>query len=148
MQLGLIIMCLAAGAAVPMQAAMNASVSARVSGGPLVAVAANFIVAAALLTATLLALRTPVPSPSQLSAVPWWGWLAGACGISVVFSLLYASPRLGATLAIAAVVTGQLVMSLLCDTFGWLNYQPQALTPGRIAGAALLVAGVVMIRKF
>lgn len=148
MQFALIAMCLAAGAALPMQAAMNALISARTAGGPLIGVTVNFVVGSIILIGLLIALRTPLPSPQQLSSLPWWVWFGGLCGIVVVFSTTYASPRVGATVAFSAVIAGQVGMSLLCDTFGWFNYPQHALTPGRLVGAALLVAGVVMIRKF
>ncbi|MBL8644090.1 MAG: DMT family transporter [Rhodospirillaceae bacterium] len=147
MQLALIAMCILAGGLLPAQAAMNAAVGLRTSGA-MFAVGVNFFVGSAVLVFVLLLLRTPLPTTAQLQSVPWWAWAGGLCGIGVVFTTLYASPKLGATVAFAAIIAGQVGLSLLCDTFGWLNYQQQDLTPGRILGAVLLVAGVVMIRKF
>lgn len=147
MQVALIMMCVFAGGLLPAQAAMNAAIGLRTSGA-MFAVGVNFALGTIVMAALLLALRTPWPTSSQFAAVPTWAWLSGLCGIGVVFTTLYASPKLGATVAFAAIIAGQVGVSLLCDTFGWLNYQQQELTPGRIIGALLLVAGVVMIRKF
>ncbi|MBL8628848.1 MAG: DMT family transporter [Rhodospirillaceae bacterium] len=146
MQLALIAMCILAGALLPAQAAMNAAIGLRTSGA-LFAVGVNFFTGTIVMACLLTALRTPWPTPQQFSAVPWWAWASGMCGIGVVFTTLFAAPRLGATVAFGLIIGGQVLMSLLCDTFGWLNFQQTPLTPGRMAGAALLVAGVVMIRK-
>ncbi|MDX2141713.1 MAG: DMT family transporter [Rhodospirillaceae bacterium] len=139
--------CVLAGALLPIQASMNAMVGVRTSG-PLFAVGVNFAVGTVILIAALAALRTPWPSLTQFTSLPWWTWLGGLLGAAVVFATLFSAPRLGAAVAFAAIVAGQMGMSLMCDTFGWLNYAQQPLTPGRIAGAVCLVAGVVLIRKF
>lgn len=143
----LLVLCVAAGGLLPLQAAMNATVGVKTSG-PVFATAVNFVVGLLALMVTLTALRVPWPSAAQLAGVPWWSWLGGLCGVAMVLSMLLAAPRLGATVTVAALIAGQIGVSLLCDTFGWLTYQTQPLTPGRIAGAVLLVAGVVLIRKF
>lgn len=143
----LIFVCVLAGGLLPLQAAMNAAIGAQTSG-PIFATAVNFGVGLVALAITLTALRTPWPTAAQLSAVPWWAWFSGFCGIAVVMSTLLAAPKLGASITFAAVIAGQVVVALLCDTFGWLNYQQHDLTPGRIIGAVLLVSGVVLIRKF
>jgi transporter family-2 protein len=143
----LIFVCVLAGGLLPLQAAMNAAIGAQTSG-PIFATAVNFGVGLVALAITLTALRTPWPTATQMAAVPWWAWFSGFCGIAVVMSTLLAAPKLGASITFAAVIAGQVGVALLCDTFGWLNYQQQELSIGRIIGAVLLVGGVVLIRKF
>jgi bacterial/archaeal transporter family-2 protein len=147
MSSGLLLLCVLAGGLLPLQAAMNATVGAQTSG-PIFATAVNFSVGITGLVIVMSALRVPLPSAGQLQAVPWWAWLGGLCGVMMVMSTLMAAPKLGAALTFAAVIAGQVGIALLCDTFGWLNYPQQELSPGRIAGAILLVVGVVLIRKF
>lgn len=147
MQYALILMCVAAGGLLPAQAAMNAAVGLRASG-PLFAVAVNFAVGFAAMSLVLAGLRVAWPTPAQISGIPWWAWCGGLCGTAVVFTTLFAAPRLGAAVVFASIIAGQIGFSLLYDAFGWLNYPQHAVTPGRLLGAALLVAGVIMIRKF
>jgi transporter family-2 protein len=54
--------------------------------------------------------------------------------------------RLGASLLSAAGILGQLGASILIDHYGWFAMPVQRATPTRLIGAALLAAGVVMIR--
>ena len=54
--------------------------------------------------------------------------------------------HLSAALFIASVVAGQLVCSLALDHFGLLGLQPTPITPGRLLGAVLVVAGVACIK--
>jgi transporter family-2 protein len=56
------------------------------------------------------------------------------------------TPRLGAAAFIAAVVGGQLLSSVLLDHFALLGLEPRAITPGRILGALMVIAGVACIK--
>jgi bacterial/archaeal transporter family-2 protein len=46
---------------------------------------------------------------------------------------------------LALTVFGQLAASLVVDNYGWLGFPQQPFTITRLAGAALLLAGVVLI---
>ena len=59
---------------------------------------------------------------------------------------LVLTPRLGAAATMAFIVTGQLLAGMIVDRFGLLGVPVREFSPGRIAGAALLVAGAVLIR--
>ncbi|NBW86120.1 MAG: EamA-like transporter family protein, partial [Planctomycetia bacterium] len=79
-------------------------------------------------------------------SVPWWNWLGGPLGALIVLSGAALTPKLGAAAFIAAFVGGQLICSLALDHYGLLNLPRQDLTPGRMLGAALVFAGVLLVR--
>jgi transporter family-2 protein len=56
-------------------------------------------------------------------------------------------PRIGNATALALVVLGQGAMGLVIDHFGLLGMRTIPLTASRFAGALLLVAGVVLLRR-
>ena len=56
------------------------------------------------------------------------------------------APRLGAAAFISAVVAGQLICSLALDHFGLMNVPQQPLTAARLLGAALVFAGVLLVK--
>jgi bacterial/archaeal transporter family-2 protein len=58
------------------------------------------------------------------------------------------APRLGAATLIALLVAGQSLASLLIDHFGMVGFAEQHVSAGRIAGMALVAAGVVLVRVF
>jgi transporter family-2 protein len=45
-------------------------------------------------------------------------------------------------------LAGQALASLVLDSFGWIGFKEQALTPGRLVGVLLLAAGVTLVRVF
>ena len=56
-------------------------------------------------------------------------------------------PRLGATVLLALTIAGQMAASLLVDHFGVIGFPQTPVTPARLLGAVLLVAGVMLIMR-
>ena len=55
-------------------------------------------------------------------------------------------PRLGAATVLALIVVGQMLGSLAFDHFGLLGLPQHPASPIRLAGAALLIFGAVLVR--
>ncbi len=146
MVLLLMVLMVAVGALVPIQAGINTEFR-RHAGHPLLAGLANFTVGWVAIFAVLLALRIPWPTVARLQQIPSWAWLGGLCGASLVVSAVVAASKLGATLLMAALLAGQLTSSVVVDHFGWVGYTPRPVSFGRIAGVCLLVLGVVLIHR-
>jgi bacterial/archaeal transporter family-2 protein len=72
-----IILGVAAGAVLPVQAAVNANLR-RDLNAPITVAMISFVVATVVITIVLLALlaarRTQVPQFRALTTMPWWGW--------------------------------------------------------------------------
>lgn len=135
------------GMALPVQAGLNAQL-ARAAGHPVWSALISFGVGTASLVAYVLATRLPAVSLASLRALPWYAWLGGVIGAVYVPSVLLLLPRLGLALSFSLIIAGQLAVSLLLDHFGWLGLPVQPISAGRVVGALLLIAGVVLIRKF
>ncbi|MFO1073648.1 MAG: DMT family transporter [Geminicoccaceae bacterium] len=56
-------------------------------------------------------------------------------------------PQLGAATFIALLVTGQMLASTSFDHFGWLGLTQRPLDWPRLIGVAMLIGGVVLIRR-
>lgn len=102
-------------------------------------------------TAILLVLTTVVGGgfpprfvipPAQL---PWWIWLGGAIGVTMVTTSLILVPRVGSLPWFAAVMTGQTVAALVLDHYGLLGNPRTPVTLLRLLGTVLLVLGVLAI---
>jgi transporter family-2 protein len=144
-----LLLAAAAGAMLPVQAGVNAQL-ARFVGGPVRASFVSFLVGtiALLLLSLALVASKPLPSGSKLAGAPWWVWVGGLLGAFYVVGVIVSAPRLGAVALIAAVVAGQSVCSVLADQFGWVGFPEHSANPGRLAGLALLFAGVALVRIF
>jgi len=91
-------------------------------------------------------MRDPWPSANLIvksNALSWSGGVFGAIYIAISILLL---SKLGATTVIGFIVAGQLIGSILVDHFGLLGMSVHPFNPSRLAGAAMLVAGAVLVR--
>lgn len=140
-------LALVAGAALPFQAAINA-VLGRGTGNPLWASAISFTVGLIAVLLVCALARAPWPALPAMGALPWWAWTGGALGALYVASSIIVIPKLGAATLVALVVAGQMLASLLLDHFGAFGLPQQGISAGRILGALMLIAGVVLIRRF
>jgi transporter family-2 protein len=55
-------------------------------------------------------------------------------------------PRLGTATVLTLIVVGQMLASVAFDHFGILNIPQHSANPVRLAGAALLILGALLIR--
>jgi transporter family-2 protein len=99
-----------------------------------------------ILAVAVLVLRVPVPPLASLSAAPWWAWTGGCLGAFFVLSALTLAPKLGAAAFVSTTIVGTMIASLLIDHFGLLAYRVQPVTALRLAGAALVVTGMIILQ--
>ena len=134
-----------AGCCIALQAAANGKFRQNL-GQPAWAAFLSICGTSVTAIAFLLAARPPVPPADAFRQTQWWNWVGGPLGALIVLAGAALTSYLGAAVFIAAVVGGQLVCSLVLDHFALLGLPPQPVTPGRVLGAVLVVAGVVCIK--
>ena len=145
---GWIAVAIAAGAALPVQGAVNAQLRGDLDA-PVATGAWSFAVAAATMLRVLaaaLALPAGAARPRAPVALPWWGWLGGFCGAAYVTSVFMLVPEIGVAPTVALTVGGQQLASVAVDRYGLLRLPRRPLSPVRLGGVALLLAGVVLIQ--
>jgi bacterial/archaeal transporter family-2 protein len=136
-----LLLAFAAGAMLPLQAGINAELAEWLHS-PLRAAFVSFPLGTLLLLVAAALVFRPLPAWGRLGAARWWVWVGGALGAFYVAAAIVSAPKLGAATLIALVVAGQALASLLVDHFGWVGFEQQHLSTGRIAGMLLVVAGV------
>lgn len=141
-----VLMAFCAGTILPVQAGINSRLSGPV-GGPVVAALVSFGVGTVALILWILAMRIPVSIVSGAPQTVWWNWIGGAMGAYFVAATTLLAPQLGAGVLVALILAGQMAASLMLDQYGLLGYPVIPLDLKRLAGAILLVAGVLLIRK-
>ncbi|EJN27998.1 hypothetical protein PMI35_03194 [Pseudomonas sp. GM78] len=143
--IGLLLLAVIAGAVVPFQSAINFNLG-RGLGHPLWATLASLVVSIVVLLPIMLAMRLPLPSVAFITKAPLWMWAGGAFGVVFISLAVMLLPRLGASGFMALALAGQVVASLVLDHFGWFGLVERQITLPRLAGAALLIGGVVLIQ--
>jgi len=132
-----------AGGLVGMQAPINSRLGKTVGG--VQAASFSFLVGTFALVSIAFVLRGGLSSLGSVGRVPWWALIGGLLGAVYVFVALEAVRTLGASGLTAVVIAGQLAISLVIDRFGLLGVARQSIGVQRIAGLALLLAGVALV---
>jgi transporter family-2 protein len=142
----LVLLGLAAGAVLPVQAGVNAAIREHL-GRPEWATFVNFAVGSVALAGWLFLQRSPVPTLAQAARAPWWSWTGGLLGAFYVTVIILLTPRLGVAATLALAIAGQLGAALALDHFGLLGLAVRPFGPTKALGAALLAAGVFLVRR-
>ncbi|MFN2470183.1 MAG: DMT family transporter [Gaiellaceae bacterium] len=136
-----------AGAMLPFQFGINAQLAEWLRS-PLRATLVSFAVGTGVLLLAVVVFARGWPGSERLGAAPWWVWAGGLLGAFYVLGSVVTAPRLGAATLVAVILAGQAVASLLVDHFGWVGFDENPVTPGRLAGMGLVAAGVALVRVF
>jgi bacterial/archaeal transporter family-2 protein len=72
-------------------------------------------------------------------------WIGGCLGTLYVWSTIFATPKIGATLALALTIAGQMIAALFLDHYGAIGLTKYAASPTRVAGVIFVVLGVSLI---
>jgi bacterial/archaeal transporter family-2 protein len=140
---------LLAGAALPVQGAVNAELRADLDA-PLAVGALSFLVATAamglLLAASLARADVQRPRLAPLRCVPWWGWLGGLVGATYVTAVFSLIPEIGAAATIALTVGGQQIASVFVDRLGLFKLPRRPVSGLRLAAVGALLTGVALIQ--
>jgi bacterial/archaeal transporter family-2 protein len=144
---GYLLFALLAGAMLPFQFGINAQLATWLDS-PVRASLVSFAVGTLALLAVALAAFRDWPPLDRLADAPWWVWVGGLLGAFYVLGSVVTAPKLGAATLVAMILAGQAVASLLVDHFGWVGFKENPVTPGRLAGMALVALGVALVRAF
>jgi bacterial/archaeal transporter family-2 protein len=141
-----LLLALAAGVLLPVQAGLNAQLRSAL-GSPIAAAFISFLVGTISLTAATVLFRVSLPVGRAWAVTHALQWSGGMIGALYVLAAVVLAPKLGAGTLVAAVVAGQMITSLLLDHYGLIGFPVHPLSPARFLGAALVIVGVVLIQR-
>jgi transporter family-2 protein len=137
-----VILTAGAGGLIALQAPINAGLGRAT--GSLPAALVSFLIGTVALTA-IVVLSGKAGGLSSTFDVSWYYLLGGLLGAIYVANALIAVSAIGAGGVAAATVTGQLTASVAIDRLGLFGLDQVPLSPERVVGVLLLLAGTVLI---
>jgi bacterial/archaeal transporter family-2 protein len=140
------ILTIGAGVSVLTQQALNANLRMELNSAAWSGFASYFL-GVLCMVALAIILRDPVPSAVTISRVPLWAWSGGIFGAIFIGLSIITIPKLGGVAYIGLLVTGQMIAALAVDHCGWLGVPERHIDLPRILGVALVVGGVILIRR-
>jgi transporter family-2 protein len=137
-----VVLTAAAGGLIAAQAPINAGLGR--STGSLPAALISFSIGTLALAAIVI-LSGKAGGLSSTFDVSWYYLLGGFLGALYVTNALIAVTAIGAGGVAAATVFGQLTTSVVIDRLGLFGLDQVPLSPERIVGVVLLLAGTVLV---
>jgi bacterial/archaeal transporter family-2 protein len=135
-----------AGAAIAVQAPINTALG-RGLGLPTAAAGFSFLSGAVVLAVVSIASAWAGGVTIDFRAPAGWLFVAGGLlGAFYVTVAILLTPKIGAAAVMAFAVTGQLLAGIAVDRIGLLGIAVHEVSLGRVAGAALLLGGALLIR--
>lgn len=141
----LYVLALGAGVSVAIQQVLNGGLRAAL-GSPAWAGFVSYVGGLLTMIVVLLAPGESLPSWKAIANTPLWAWSGGVLGGVFILLMILLLPSLGAATLIALVVAGQMAAAITLDHFGAFGLAAHPVSISRLAGAAFLIAGVILIR--
>ena len=139
-----VLLTVAAGGLVAAQAPANNVISGQV--GSFGAALVSFLVGTAVILVLTFTVAGGIHGDDGGESIAWYVWvLGGVGGAAIVVVTLITVRELGAGGTTAAVIAGQLALSVVLDRAGVLGLDERAVTWEKVLGIALLAAGTVLI---
>jgi transporter family-2 protein len=138
---------LVAGALMAIGVVWNAQLRGALEN-PWLAATVSFLPVVFVFALMVLLRPAPLPTREDVAGVRWWMPLAGLTGAVAVFAGLLFVDKVGAGAFNGLLITANLLTSVALDHFGWLGMRRVKAGPPRLTGAALMVAGIVLISLF
>jgi len=98
-----------------------------------------------LALAAIVVLSGKAGGLGEATSVQWYYLIGGLLGAAVVYTALVTVDEIGAGGVAAATITGQLAASVLLDRLGVLGLEETPLSPERLLGVTLLLAGTYLV---
>ena len=114
---------------------------------PWLAATVSFVPVVFVFALVFLVRPTPLPSRGDIAGVRWWMPLAGITGAVAVFGGLLFVDTVGAGAFNGLLITANLLTSVALDHFGWVGMKQVRAGASRLGGAALMVAGILLISR-
>lgn len=140
------LLALIAGAAIAVQASMNAQLGMLLRSS-LLATSVAFATSFLLSSIVLVVSTRRYPPPEAVQAVPFYLWLGGvlsAFGVGIFYFLI---PRMGVGPMMSFALTGQMLVAVAASHFGWFDLPTKPLNTPRALGVLALVAGIVLMNR-
>ncbi|KAJ2724248.1 hypothetical protein GGI07_002118 [Coemansia sp. Benny D115] len=141
-----VILLMIGGTATALQGIVNGALSRRTAPGfpPWL----SFAVGSALLFIFLMIDTRGGRSINWKNAIktsPWWAWLGGIPGAAFVVVITLMMPIRGPAFVYSIYICAKMVTSLFIDSFGFFGAKQRPATLPRLAGFAIMTAGVLMV---
>ena len=136
------LLMLVAGLGIPIMAALNSGLGAKLHS-PTLATTILFFVGGAISLA-LFFLTGGIPKSASQEPIPLYFYFGGIFVITYILGITWVAPKFGVGNAVSFVLLGQLISMVIIDHYGLLGAQYNPISKQRIFGLVFMVVGVFL----
>lgn len=138
------VLAIAAGLGITLQTTLNGQLAKGVGGDSVAAALFSFTAGAVCLCIYALMRGGIAASLAAIPAQPLWSLLGGLLGASALLSYVVLAPKIGLSALLGLAIAGQIVSSLVIDHFGLMGTLERPVSPIKLAGAVVMLAGLAI----
>ncbi|WP_276354887.1 DMT family transporter [Cohnella caldifontis] len=137
-----VLLSIVGGIVIAIQGVMNARVNEKVG----IWLTTTYVHATGFVLSLLLYLLLKGGSPGQLANIQKGYMMGGLLGVAIIFTVTQSIAKLGPSYSVAIVLVSQLLFAFLIDSLGLLGTPKIPLEWNRIAGLAIMIAGIIVFK--
>ncbi|PHS68619.1 MAG: hypothetical protein COB23_08740 [Methylophaga sp.] len=138
-------LALLAGAAIAIQATMNAQLGVLLKSS-LLGTSIAFLFSCVFTVAAMMLSIKQYPHMAEIKSVPLYLWFSGgalsAFGVSIFYYLI---PKMGVGSMMSYALSGQILIAIIASHFGWFDLPVKPINIIKVSGAISLVIGVLLL---
>jgi len=138
-------LALAAGAAIAIQATMNAQLGVLLKSS-MMGTSIAFLFSFLFIASAMLLSAKQYPNMTEIKSIPLYLWFSGgalsAFGVGMFYYLI---PKMGVGSMMSYALSGQILIAILASHLGWFDLPVKPLNFFKVIGAVLLIVGVLLI---
>jgi len=139
------LLALVAGAAIAIQASMNAQLGVFLKSS-MVGTSIAFLFSCVFAVLAMVLSTKQYPQMADIKSVPVYLWFSGgalsAFGVGMFYYLI---PKMGVGSMMSYSLSGQIIIAIIASHFGWFELPVRPITGLKIAGSFSLIAGVILL---
>jgi len=138
-------LALAAGAAIAIQALMNAKLGVLLKNS-MMGTSIAFLFSFLFIVSAMLLSAKQYPNLTEIKSVPLYLWFCGgalsAFGVGMFYYLI---PQMGVGSMMSYALSGQILIAMFASHLGWFDLPGKPINLFKMIGAVLLIVGVLLI---
>ncbi len=138
-------LALVAGAAIAIQATMNAQLGVLLKSS-LLGTSIAFLVSCVFTVCAVMLSTRQYPQMSDIKSVPFYLWFSGgalsAFGVGLFYYLI---PKMGVGSMMSYALSGQILIAVVLSHLGWFGLPVKQIDVMKVFGAVSLIIGVILI---
>lgn len=139
------LLALAAGAAIAIQASMNAQLGVLLKSSML-GTSIAFLFSCVFTVSAMVLSTKQYPQMDEIKSIPMYLWFSGgalsAFGVGMFYYLI---PKMGVGSMMSYALSGQILIAIVASHFGWFNLPVKSIDVVKVFGAILLIIGVLLL---